>query len=231
MVEKLKHPYIKKYATRKGIQIWLVDGEYVRKNIDEEFTNFGQHYRFTYIPLDEFWIDQEAQNQEYSFFIDHLFAEYNLMKAGKSYDDAITVADQIELKQRRKAKDDRKILTNSKGLPDLTVVHVSLWKKLEDGVGVWIVDGRLVRSLFDRDFTEGGHYHVYEFIPKDEVWIDDAIEENERRFVLLHELHEFNQMAKGMPYSKAHAESSKLELRCREHQDELHDALAAEGWS
>jgi hypothetical protein len=231
MVEKLKPPYIRKYASRENIQIWLVDGEYIRKNIDEEFTNFGQHYRFTYIPVDEFWIDMEAQDQEYSFFIDHLFAEFNLMKAGKNYDEAITAADEIELQHRRKAKDDRQILADSRGLPDLRSVHLNLWKKLENGVSVWVVDGRLVRSLFDRDFTEGGHYHVYEFVPKDEVWIDDAIEENERRFVLLHELHEFNQMGKGMPYIQAHAESSKLELKCRQHQDELHDALAAEGWA
>jgi hypothetical protein len=231
MVEITKPPYIRKYTSRDGIQIWLVDGEYVRKNIDEEFTNFGQHFRFTYIPLDEFWIDQEAQDQEYSFFIDHLFIEYSLMKEGKTYDEAITAADQIELEHRRKAKDDRKILGDSKGLPDLTVVHLYLWKKLENGICVWVVNGRLVRSLFDRDFTEGGHYHVYEFVPKDEIWIDDAIEENERRFVLLHELHEYNQMAKGVPYSKAHDESSELELKYRLHQDELHDALAAEGWA
>jgi hypothetical protein len=38
-------------------------------------------------------------------------------------------------------------------------------------------------------------------------------------------------MEKGMPYSQAHAESSRLEFRCRHHPDELHDALAAEGWA
>jgi hypothetical protein len=37
-------------------------------------------------------------------------------------------------------------------------------------------------------------------------------------------------MAGGLPYSKAHEESSRLEYRCRHHPDELHDALAAEGW-
>jgi hypothetical protein len=227
----LKLPYIKKYSLKNGIQIWLVDGEYVRKSIDEEFTNFGQHYRFPYIPIDEFWIDKEAQDTEYPFFVDHLFVEFDLMKGGMSYDDAIAKADEAELVHRRMSKDDKKVLKNSNGLPDLAAVHLNLWKKLENGISVWIVDGRLVRSLFDRDFTEGGHYHVYEFVPKDEVWIDDAIQENERRFVLLHELHEYNQMAKGVPYSKAHAESSKLELKYRMHQDELHDALAAEGWS
>ncbi len=153
-MDENKPPYIRKYTSREGIEIWLVDGEYIRKNIDEEFTNFGQHYRFAYIPEDEFWIDQEAQDPEYPFFIDHLFTEYNLMKQGKTYAAAITAADEIELQHRRKAKDDRKVLLASKGLPDLSVVHLFLWKKLENGVSVWVVDGRLVRSLFDRDFTE-----------------------------------------------------------------------------
>ena len=67
--------------------------------------------------------------------------------------------------------------------------------------------------------------------PTGEVWIDDAIEEKREGFVLLHELHERNRMAAGMPYSQAHNESSKLEFHCRHHPDELHDALAAEGWA
>jgi hypothetical protein len=93
------------------------------------------------------------------------------------------------------------------------------------------VNGRLVRSVFDIDFTAGGHDYVYEFVPENEVWIDDDIIETERGFVLLHELHERNQMARGWAYSKAHADSSRLEFRCRHHPDELHDALAAEGWA
>jgi hypothetical protein len=93
------------------------------------------------------------------------------------------------------------------------------------------VNGRLVRSVFDIDYTEGGHDYVYEFVPANEVWIDDAVEEPERPFVLLHELHERNLMAKGWPYSKAHADSSRIEYRCRHYPDELHDALAKEGWA
>jgi hypothetical protein len=89
----------------------------------------------------------------------------------------------------------------------------------------------LVRSAFDIDFTAGGHDHVYEFVPENEVWIDDAIDEKERGFVLLHELHERKRMAEGLIYSKAHTESSRLEFHCRHHPDELHDALVAEGWA
>lgn len=231
LAETLKPPYIQKVDTRGDFQIWIVDGEYIRGSIDEEFTNFGQHYRYPYIPEKEFWIDREAEHNELPFFIDHLLVEYSLMAKGMPYNQAIVEADKAERKERRRAGDYKAVDHKGAPLPDPSVVHEELWKKLENGVSVWIVNGRLVRSLFDIDFTAGGHDHVYEFVPDDEVWIDDAIMENERGFVLVHELHERNQMAKGMSYNQAHAESSKLEFRCRHHPDELHDALAAEGWA
>jgi hypothetical protein len=231
MTQPLKLPYLKKDEIRGDYQIWIVDGSYIRGHIDEEFTNFGQHYRYPYIPDLEFWIDQEAQHDERSFFIDHLLVEHDLMAKGASYADAITKADKVERKERRRAGDVRKVTHQGQGLPDAGVVHENLWKKLENGISVWIVNGRLVRSAFDIDFTAGGHNHVYEFVPKGEIWIDDAIEEKERGFVLLHELHERNRMAGGLTYNEAHNESSRLEFHCRHHPDELHDALAAEGWA
>jgi hypothetical protein len=227
----VKPLYINKIDERGDITIWIVDGTYIRGHIDEEFTNFGQHYRYKYIPLNEFWIDREAQHDEYRFFIDHLLVEYRLMAKGMSYDDALVKADHEERKERRRAGDLDKITKGGQTLPEEKSVHERLWKKLENGVSVWIVNGRLVRSVFDIDYTEGGHDYVYEFVPRNEVWIDDAIEENERGYVLLHELHERNRMSRGWTYSKAHDESSHIESRCRHHPDELHDALAAEGWA
>jgi hypothetical protein len=231
MNEPIKLPYLNKIDQRGDFQIWIVDGSYIRGHNDEEFTNFGQHYRYPYIPAKEFWIDQEAEHDEREFFIDHLLVEYALMAKGMSYGDALTQADEAERKERRRAGDVKKVTHKGQSLPDPSTVEEHLWKKLENGISVWIVNGRLVRSAYDIDFTEGGHDHVYEFVPTASVWIDDAIEENERGFVLLHELHERNQMEKGLPYSQAHAESSRMEFRCRHHPDELHDALAAEGWA
>ena len=153
------------------------------------------------------------------------------MAKGASYGDALTKADLVERRERRHSGDVRKVTHQGKDMPDAGTVHEHLWKKLENGVSVWIVNGRLVRSAFDIDFTAGGHDHVYEFVPAGEVWIDDAIEEKERGVVLLHELHERNRMGEGLSYNKAHAESSRLEFRCRHHPDELHDALVAEGWA
>jgi hypothetical protein len=140
-------------------------------------------------------------------------------------------ADKIERAERRRAGDLTRATGKGAQLPDGHDVHIRLWKALESGLHVWIVSGRLVRSVFDIDFTAGGHDYVYEFVPKDEVWIDDDIVETERGYVLLHELHERNLMAKGWTYQKAHADSSRVECHCRHHPDELHDALAKEGWA
>ncbi|NLH16938.1 MAG: hypothetical protein GX455_10190 [Phycisphaerae bacterium] len=230
MPESLKPPYLEKVEDHDSIAVWIVDGAYIRGHIDEEFTNFGQHYRYPYIPLKEFWLDREAHADERHFFVDHLLTEYELMAKGMSYEEAIVVADRVERRERRRAGDVKKFTRGGTALPDPHQVHQRLWKKLENGISVWIVDGRMVRSVFDIDFTAGGHDYVYEFVPENEVWIDNDIDDDERGYVLLHELHERNRMASGWPYNKAHAESSRLESRCRHHPDLLHDALMAEGW-
>ena len=228
-METPKLPYLKKVGKRGTISIWIVDGTYVRTHIDEEFTNYGQHYNFKYIPKEEFWLDHEGKPDEQKFFIDHLLVEHRLMANDVSYNDALEQADKIELSERKKSGDVRK-LTKGKNLPDAEKVHVRLWKKLETPVSVWIIDGRLVRSVFDVDFTEGGHDYVYEFVPQNEVWIDNDLEEVERPYVLLHELHERNLMAKGWDYDRAHEDSSKIEYHCRHNPNELHIALGNEGW-
>jgi len=230
MTAPLKPPYLEKIKELGGLRVWLVDGKYIRERIDEEFTNFGQHYSFSCIPEKELWLDKEAHPDERRFFIEHLLVERRLMAKGVPYNDALAAADHAERRERRRAGDVRVLTHGGKQLPQGQEVHVKLWKTLENGVSVWIVNGRLVRSVFDVDFTEGGHDHVYEFVPENEVWIDDDLDDSERGFVLLHEMHERNRMISGWAYSKAHEESSRIECHCRQHPDELHEALAAEGW-
>jgi hypothetical protein len=231
MTASLKPAYIEKVDERGDLKVWIVDGAYIRGHIDEEFTNTGHHYHYSYIPKNELWIDREAKNDERRFFIDHLLVEHRLMAKGMAYEKAIEEADRVERQERRRSGDLGRLTHHGQQLPDGHDVHERLWKKLENGLSVWIVNGRLVRSVFDIDFTAGGHDYVYEFVPENEVWIDNDIEESERGYVLLHELHERNRMAQALPYSKAHAESSRIEYRCRHHPDELHDKLATEGWT
>jgi hypothetical protein len=228
-VAQLKAPYIKLLDERGDINMWIVDGIFIRNSIDEEFTNYGQHYRFPYIPKDEFWLDREAAQNEQQFFIDHLLLEHRLMEKGMSYDKALDLADHAERKERRLAGDLAHFTRHGGLQREATQVHEQFWTKVQNGASVWIVNGRSVRSLFDIDFTEGGHDKVYKFVPENEVWIDDDVEKEERGYVLLHELHERNLMLQGIKYNKAHAESSRLEYRCRHYPNELTGALKAEG--
>ena len=231
MAEEFKPPYVKKLDERGDLKIWVVDGIYVRCYIDEEFTNFAQHNQFSFIPKGELWIDRATKSDEQQFYIDNMLVMHRLTAKGVSYDKALAAAELEERRERHRAGDVRHMTDHGHKLPKGKDVHLQLWKKLKNGVSVWIIDGRLVRSVFDIEFTEGGHDHVYEFIPSKEVWIDNDVEKKERPYILVHELHERNLMAKGWSYDKAHADSSRLEYRCRHHPDQLHDALIKEGWS
>lgn len=212
----MKKPYISKIKFVEGFNVFYVDGNYIRKNMNEEFTNFGQYFRFKFIPKNEFWIDKEYSPNEINFYLNHLIIEYHLMEKGMSYSRAIEKADFYEQKERKKSKYFLK-MKNKKG-SFVDRVHKKFLKKYSFGkLKIWVVDGELVRDKYFIDFTEGGHDKVYSFVPKGEIWIDDDLSFRERKFVLLHEIHERNLMAKGISYSSAHHSSSILEHFCRKH--------------
>src|SRR5512137_2180958 len=131
MAKLLKPPYIQKLDERGDLQVWVVDGSYLRGHIDEEFTNFGQHYRYPYIPLKELWIDQEAAHDERQFFIQHLLTEFELMSKGAAYAQALVEADRSERRERRRAGDVRKLTRDGRKLPAGADMHERLWKNLE----------------------------------------------------------------------------------------------------
>jgi hypothetical protein len=222
-------PYQQKLSQRGSLSIWLVDGAYVRTHMDIEFDNFAQHSDFDFIPLRELWLDQEVHPDERPFFLERMLVERRLRRQGRSAEKAQERAMQAEQALRQKAGDLKRMRPKGQ-LPDPHAVHVRLWKTLESGLRVWTVDGRLIRSVFDLDFTAGGHDHVYEFIPDDEVWIDNDTSEAERPYALVHELHERNLMQQGWTYSRAHASANRLERRCRRHPNLVHQELANVGW-
>jgi hypothetical protein len=212
----MEKPYIKKLEGIGEFEVWEVDGMYVRNNLNREFTNFGQHFRFPFIPKYQFWIDKENGNNESTYYIDHMLTEWHLMEQGADYDTAIDKADRRESLERRKSalmERIRKELQNSdKKIPKELYVQ-----RLSDSENptVWLVNGELVRDLFFIDFTEGGHHFVYDFVPYNEVWLDNDLVPKEREFVLLHELHERYLMFKGWTYNHAHNSSSYVEYQCR----------------
>jgi hypothetical protein len=72
------------------------------------------------------------------------------------------------------------------------------------GRHIMLVDGTHVRNKFDSDFSQGGNGYAYDFVPKDEIWIDEQIDPIEWPFIAFHECEEADLMEKGMPYDKAH---------------------------
>jgi hypothetical protein len=223
-------PYIKKLEDVEDFSVWEVDGKYIRDHINREFTNFGQHFRFPFIPKHELWIDKEYAPGEENFFVDHMLYEWHLMSQGVSYDDSVGKGDNKEKRERLKSK----ILLKAKEEQEKKHITIpkELYKEKLDGYGdilsVWIVNGELVRDLFYIEYTEGGHHFIYKFIPKNEVWIDDDLSPKERGYVILHELHERFLMSKGYDYSKAHASSSAIEYKCRREPDKLKKCLEDE---
>jgi hypothetical protein len=81
---------------------------------------------------------------------------------------------------------------------------------------VWIIDGFVIRRDLFGEFLYGGNHQRYPWIPKDEIWIDNAISAEEFKYTLIHEINERDLMAnRSMDYSEAHDSSSAVERRIR----------------
>ena len=109
-------------------------------------------------------------------------------------------------------------LKSSKSLSKKDIMNRAHLKliRAENGVKIFLVDGKLVRDRLTIEFTMGGHHYRYPFIPKDEIWIDDGVNENEIEATIKHETHEYDLMKnKGIEYSTAHARSSQAEKKFR----------------
>lgn len=85
-----------------------------------------------------------------------------------------------------------------------------------DNIKVWEVDGKWVRENKDMDFTHGGNNGAYSWIPKDEIWIDDGLNQDEVAVTALHELVERKEMlAGGLDYNRAHDIAIRIERSFR----------------
>jgi len=223
--EKARVKFLEKIG---DIEVWEVDGAYIRTEINPDFTNFGQHLQFKFIPSNEFWLDKEKRPDERIFFIHHLLVEHRLMQAGASHEEAIEKADKVEMRERSKILHIEKAEPHERAGGDiLKKIHMRKWDEYGGkNITVWIVDGAVVRTAYFPDFTEGGHDLVFKFIPDGEVWIDNDLLPKERPYVLLHEVVERQKMAEGMGYVKAHYDFAlKAEYEARHHPETLERRL------
>ena len=227
MPDTTKRYHVQKLRDVNGLAVWIVDGNSIRRELDIDFTNFGQHHRFPFIPADEFWLDVEHHAGEDEFYIRHLLVEKRHMDRGASYARALAYANRAERAERLKSVKVVEFLSLPSGGSRLAQIHREPLEASGPNFRVWLVDGELVRATNFLDFTEGGHDQVYPFVPASEVWIDDDLVPEERPYVILHELHERQLMAAGWKYPAAHAAASEVESLSRRDPTALPELLRA----
>lgn len=80
---------------------------------------------------------------------------------------------------------------------------------------VYYLDGAAVRKFLDPEFVQGGHWLVYSYIPKDQLWIDATMDFRDWEHVLIHEKTELGLMAQGLIYEEAHKIATRVEKSSR----------------
>jgi hypothetical protein len=213
----VKLPYVRSLGQREGVSLWLVDGRWIRNHRDIEFTNGAHHYSRAYVPQSEVWIDREAPGaHELEFNIQHQLVERGLMARGIRYEQALLRASRVERAMRRLSRNGDGLLAAPDPRPLLRrrLLRPPRWLG-PVGESVWLVRGRDVRDAYHPDFTEGGHGLRYPFIPRREIWIDDALRVSERGAVIVHEVVELRLMRRGLSYDQAHPHASAAETEVR----------------
>jgi hypothetical protein len=86
-----------------------------------------------------------------------------------------------------------------------------------NGLAIYLVSGEQVRNKTDIDFTAGGSEAAYPgYIPRNEIWLDDALHVLDRIATIFHEIVERNLMLYGgVDYERAHDIACKREIEFR----------------
>lgn len=194
--------FIDKYGQYK---IYLVDGEDVRnlslKN--EEFGLSSSHLFFPkLIPKNEIWIEKHVKKTEVNLLISSELYKIKLINV-----DDVEKWEAYQKAERKKREKHQKLEKNEIDKN----IYIKEWMKIDDMV-IWLVDAEKVRKKYKSDFMEGGHDFVYNWIPDNEIWIENGLNNHEIPFIVLHELVERNMMKDDkMKYDDAHIISSKIE--------------------
>ncbi len=91
------------YKTLKdGTKVYKVDGNYIRNNVDIDWTMGGHDYVYPkYIPKDEIWLDKDMAKNDFENTLRHENTERRKMISGKKYDKAHELANKEEIKIRQ----------------------------------------------------------------------------------------------------------------------------------
>lgn len=174
-------------------KIKIVDGFKVRNTIDIEFSMIGDHQTSPFIPKGEIWLEQYYQ-QECKTIIEYFLKRKALTK-------------KIGYEKAKAKLRPSKISPLDKNNKELII-------KFEQ-TKIYLVHGKFIRKNIDPSFCFGGHYMVYKYVPKNELWIDDCVATKEIPYILIHELRELDLMKKGMSYNNSHDHANASEKEAR----------------
>jgi hypothetical protein len=214
-------PWISKLEEIGPISVWLVDGAWIRKYDQKEFTNFAQwrHPLFKdIIPENEFWIDQGSGPEEQGLFTEHMWHENYLMGRGLAFKKAEEEATRVEERERHRGN--QKFEWNFKRKPLIDAIELRSLGKVGD-TEIFLVDGKKVRDHLDPRFCHGGHSQIYDYVPDEHIWIDNTLIPHELPYIIMHESGEYCDMAMGEEYLKAHKKWSRIEWKARHDPEEL----------
>lgn len=229
-MKKNEDIHIKNIGEHEGLSVWIVDGEKVRKNIDENFVQYDHHARFRFIPSDEIWIDEETNEDERKYFLENISWERKFVSEGMTLEEAVEKADKLEARERRESPRIKNIL-HAHHVRKTALEKIRKEKLTEyssNTVAVYLVYGEFVRDIYLTEYAEGGHDLVYSFIPQGEVWIEELLHPSERKFIILHELHERFLMSQGKDYPHAHKGATIIEDHFRENPNGLEARIQEE---
>ncbi len=177
------------------MKLKIVDGFKIRNTIDVDFAAGGHHSIYPYIPKGEFWLEKYYLPEK-EFMID--FFKKRRARLGKN--------GYKQIKKFLRLKNPKKETVEG--------VKIKLLKN-RGVLKVYLVNGPFVRQNIDPNFCLGGHWLVYNYIPKNEVWLDDAVAKKELKYILVHELFEVALMKKGKSYNNAHDFANAAEKESR----------------
>lgn len=106
------------FGTILGMRIYTVNGEYIRDYVDQDFVAGGNPGRYTYIPANEIWIEDNLDLIDTLAIILHEIVECSYMvKDGMSYNNAHDIANKKE-KTFRKLIIKNQFDIQNKGIPE-----------------------------------------------------------------------------------------------------------------
>lgn len=83
-----------------------------------------------------------------------------------------------------------------------------------DNINVVLVNGDLIKKKYFMDFVEGGNDMAYNWMPKNQIWIDNNMSPKVMPHIIYHEfLERYLMKNKNMSYDDAHNIANKYEKK------------------